>query len=922
MPEWTKVLTDRLAPLALRPERQREIIDELAQHLDDRYEALRRSGLAHDEAMRLALEEIQEDDLLTREMRTLRQASAPLPIVPGEPHRSLLAGLWQDAVYAARMLRKAPGFTLAAVLTLALGIGANTAIFSLVNATLLRRLPVQSADRLAYVFSGSTWHVVSYPAYEVLRDGARLLDELAAWGGITASLNAEGDTDLVSGVIVTGNFFDVLRIRAARGRLLTKGDDVTPGAHPVAVISHHLWQSRFNARADIIGHQITLNGSPFTIVGITPPEFPGPQLGVMRDLYVPMMMQALMRPPRAGYAGEMNPDLLKNPNNSWLFEVAQLKPDVSLEQAQSELAALWATYLRSRDARARPARITLVPVDVGDPSQRQQLRSVALLLGGVVAAVLLIACANVANLLLSKAAARRREVAIRLALGARRWRIVRQLLTESLMLAAIGGGAGLVLAWVVVQVFQAAPPPAGALPIAIEFAIDRRVLFFSLGLSILTGLLFGVAPALQTSRAGLVAALKDDAFVPDSRAARFNLKMGLVVAEVALSAVLLIAAGLFVRSLRAAQAIDPAFAADELISAPVNINILRYTSAQGRAFYARLIERMEQLPGVTAASLARIAVLTGSARVTSITVEGRSGSPNQYGSEARGMRPPDAEGAFANVVGTRFFETLGIPLLRGRDFGPQDTPDHPLVAIVDETMAKQFFPGVDPIGKRFTTGYVGPEGQWIEIVGIVRNSKYAALDEAPAPIVYMPLAQRHETGVTLYVRTEFPPSTLVADVRREMQALEPNLPVPDIRTMKETVGASLYAPRMGAILLSLFAGLAVLLASIGVYGVLAFSIARRRREIGIRMALGADRARIFGLVIGEGMSLVGIGLGIGLATGYYASASIRAFLITVSHRDLATFLSVPCVLGAVALLACYLPARRATAIDPMTALRE
>ena len=563
-----------------------------------------------------------------------------------------------------------------------------------------------------------------------------------------------------------------------------------------------------------------------------------------------------------------------------------------------------------------------MPVDAGDPTQRRRMRSIATLLGCVGGAVLLIACANVANLLLSKAAARRREVAIRLALGASRWRIVRQLLTESVLLASIGGAAGVLLAWIVVQAFQAAPPPAGALPVALEFSVDRRVLLFSLLLSAFTGLLFGAAPALQASRPGLVAALKDEAFVPDSRSRRFNLKKILVVAEVALSLLLLIAAGLFIRSLRVAQAIDPGFAVGELVTAPLNVNILRYTKAQGREFYRRATERMEQIPGVQAASVARIAVMTGGARVVTLAVEGRADPGARGQSEGGGFAATVGQSALANVVGPGFFKTLGIAVLRGRDFGLVDSGDSPLVAIVNETMVKQCFPGEDPLGKRFNTGFSNASGQWTQIVGVVRDTKYTSLSETASPIVYMPLAQRHETGVTLYVRAAVPPGPLVTQIRREIQALEPNLPVPNIQTMNDTIGTSLYAPRMGAMLLTAFGAVALLLASLGVYGVLAFSISRRTREIGIRMALGADRGRVFSLVLREGMWLVGIGLAIGLGSGWYFSTSIKSFLFDVSTRDVTTFATVPCVLAAVALLACYLPARRAMKVDPMVALRD
>jgi len=924
MPDWRAPLASRLAPLALPPAREREIIDELAQHLDDRYRELLSRGASPEEAMDLALDEINDEELLAREMQPLTQSFPPERIAEGGPARGWLTDARQDFLYAARMLRKSPGFAAAAILTLALGIGANSAIFSLVNATLLQRLPVQNRDRLSYLFIGDNWAIVSYPAYADLRDGARLLDGVAAWGYIGASLNVDGNTDVVNGVIVTGNFFDVLGLSASLGRLLSTSDDVTPMGHPVAVISPRLWQSRFGGRADIVGRQIRLNGHLFTIVGVTPPAFPGPQLGTMQDIYVPMMMQPLIRPPRAGYSGEMDPDLLKNPNNGWLFQMALRKPGVTDHQAAAELSALAATYVRSRSANAPAPRLTLVPIDAGNPTQRSRLRSVATLLVCVVGAVLLIACANVANLLLSRAAARRREMAIRLALGASRWRIVRQLLTESVLLATIGGAAGLFLAWLVIEGFKAAPPPAGALPVALDFALDGRVFLFSFALSVVTGLLFGAAPALQTSRPDVVPALKQDAPTLDARARRINLKSALVVAEVALSLMLLIAAGLFIRSLRIVQAIEPGYAVEQLVSTPLNINLLRYTRAQGREFYRRVIERMEQIPGIRSASVARIAVLSGGGRVTTVAIEGRPDSGSRGQNEGTGVGTTAGQTAMANVIGPDFFATLGIPIVRGRDFTSTDTETTPLVAIVSESMAKHFFPGGDPIGKRFSTGYSrsgNPRGDWVEIVGLVRDSKYASLSEPDRPVVYMPLAQRHETGVTLYVRASGALGPVVAQIRREIQAIEPNLPVADTQTMTETIATSLYAPRMGAMLLALFGGLALLLASVGIYGVLAFSIARRTREIGIRVALGADRRSVTTLVLREGMSLVGLGLAIGLGAGFYLSQSVKTFLFDVSPRDLTTFATVPLVLAAVALVACYVPARRALRVDPLTALK-
>ncbi len=919
MPDWSDELRTRLARLRLGPAREAEIVEELAQHLDERYRELLAEGVDADAARRLALDELRDHEALARQMRALRQAHVPPPFTPGLARARILGDLWQDLRYAARMLRKQPGFTAAAVLTLALGIGANTAIFSLVNATLLQRLPVANRARLVYVHRGSVGGVFSYPLYTALRDGSHVFDGFAAWGGISASLNADNTTDLVSGVIVTGNFFDVLGVTAERGRLLAPSDDVTPGAHPVAVISHDFWHSRFAARPDIVGRDVRLNGTIFTIVGVTPAGFTGPQLGLIRNVFVPMMMQAIMRPPRAGYSGEMNPDLLKNPNNGWLTGVGRMAPGVVPDQARAELSTAATTFVRTSRPAADPLRMVIVPVDEGDPSQREQMRSAAWLLGAVAGAVLLIACANIANLLLARTAARRREVAVRLAIGASRARLVRQLLTESLLLSLGGGLLGLALGWGAVRWFQAAPPPAGALPLAIDFAIDWRVLLFTMGLSGATGIFFGLAPALTASRPSLLPALRDSVAEDDERGRRFNLKKGLVVSEVALSLLLLIAAGLFVRSLQAARAIDPGFDADKLVSAPLSVNLLRYTRAQGRDFYRRVVEQVERLPGVESASVARVPVIDGGGRVLSVIREGRQGPNGTSLSEGAGVVASDPTRVNANVIGPGFFRTLGIPILSGRDFNDQDLDGRPLVVLVNETMARMHFAGEDPIGKRVS--FNGQPGPWWEIVGVVRDSKYGSLGEDPLPVAYLPVAQNHETGMTLYARASVPPASLVAAIRSEIQALEPNLPVPSIETMTQTIGTSLYAARMAAWLLGVFGGLALLLAAIGVYGVLSFSIARRTREMGIRLALGAETRDVFMLVIRDGMLLVGIGIAIGLLGGVAGARSLASFLYGAPASDVTTFGAVTAILVAVALVACIVPARRAMRVSPIVALR-
>jgi predicted permease len=806
------------------------------------------------------------------------------------------------------------------VLTVALGIGANTAIFSLLNAVLLRPLPVADPGSLVYVANGPIGgEVFSYPATVDLRSRNTVFSGVAVWGPITASVNAASETDQVPGLIVSGNFFELLGIQTAAGRVLSPADDEKPGAHPVAVISYGFWQRRFGGRDGVVGTDMLVNGHRFAIVGVLDRAFRSPD-GGSRDLFVPMMMQAIARPPRAGFAGEMNPDLLNVRGNSWIYAIGRLKPGETRDRADASLTALMTSVDREREPAAREHRVSTWPVLDGVPGSRAQVLPVATLMLCVVGAVLLIACANVANLLLSRGASRRREVAERLALGASRWRLIRQFLTESVLLAAVGGALGVGLAWAIARAFTAAPPPAGALPVTLQFAMDLRVLFATLALSVLTGLLFGLAPALRASKPTLVPSLKDDAFVPDERRRHFNLRKSLVVAEVALSLLLIVAAGLFVRSLRETQAVTPGFDADRLLNAPLNINLLRYTTSQGREFYQRVVERIEQLPGVEAAAVARVQVM-GGGRVSSLTIEGREPSSSVFQSTGQGFTAGQSRTSInTNVIGPGYFKTLGLRLVRGREFDASDAPGQMPVVVVNQAFVAMHLPGEESLGKRIS--FRGAAGPWHTIVGVVSDSKYASLAEPFAPIAYQPLSQNHETGVTLHVRTAAAPDTLIPAVRREIQSLEPNLPLPNVRSMTDTIGVSLYAARMGAWLISVLGGLALLLASIGVYGVLAFSLARRTRELGIRQALGADRRTIFSLVLREGMSLVVIGIAIGLTGAVFGTTALTQFLYGVGTHDPITFALSPLVLVLIALVACLVPARRATRVNPTVALRS
>jgi putative ABC transport system permease protein len=832
-----------------------------------------------------------------------------------------MQAFWQDARYGLRILRASPGFAAVAIISLALGIGANTSIFSVVNASLLRPLPVNDPDHLAFVFNGTRtrpYGVTSYPDYVDYRDKNDVFSHLLAYGSITMSARIDDQTELISGLLVSGNFFDALGVHPQPGRSFLPDEDSTPGSHPVVVISHSLWQRRFGGEPKTVGSQLALNGHQFTIVGVAPAGFSGPEVFETNDIYVPAMMQAVVRPPRGGYSGEMNPDLLSKRRARWLRMIGRLKPGVSIEQAQSAISTLASQLEQAYPEEDSETTATLFAVNKVDPQAYDQLVSIAGLLLAVVAMVLLIACANVANLLLARASARRREIAVRLAMGASRIRLVRQLLTESVILSLGGGVGGLILAVWTVDLLKSAPPPSGMFAFTLDYKLDVRVLAFTIALSLATALIFGLAPALQASRPDLVPALKGEASAIGPGRRRFRLRNVLVAAQVALSLVLLIGAGLFLRSLNNAQAIDPGFDAARILDANLNINLLRYTKAQGQQFYREVIERVEALPGVESATLARVVPMSGGGRTSSLMIEGRQGPDTVTRSEGTNEQETP-QTVNTNVVGLKYFETMGISLLKGRDFTAQDVETAPPVAIANEAFARHYFEGEEMIGKRASLR--GPRGPYIQIVGLARDSKYRTIGESPRPTIYVPLAQNHETGMTLHVRTSGNPTGIAAAVRREVQSLDRDLAVTGLQSLDDVLAGALFAARMGAVLLSIFGLLALLLAAVGLYGVMSYSVSRRTREIGIRIALGADRGRVYGLVLKQGMSLVAIGVAGGLIVAGAVTRLLTSFLYGVSALDAATFLAVPVVLGLVALLATYVPARRAAKVDPMVALR-
>ncbi|MGH9934658.1 MAG: ABC transporter permease [Blastocatellia bacterium] len=810
--------------------------------------------------------------------------------------------MFQDLRFGVRMIFKNKVVTAVAVLSLALGIGANTAIFSLVDRLLARPLPVEEPERLVTFNKGAAPNLFdkfTYPDYADYRDRNEVFDGLVCYAETALNLSERGRTERVHGLRVSGNYFSALRVAPAVGRGFLPEEERAPDAHPVTVLSYGLWQRRFGADPAVVGSRLMLNGQNHTVVGVAPAEFTGTIRGAAPDLYVPIMPE-------------------DNRHKYWLLLMGRLKPGVSREQAQAAMNVLGPQIARFYPRPDGSPRVE-PPFLLEDGSQGHTYLLLKLsfplkLLMGIVALVLLIACANVANLLLARASARRKEIAIRMAIGAGRGRLVRQLLTESLLLAALGGGVGLWLAGPIGKLLASFTPPIGrgySTPLSLEGGLDARVLVFTFCLSLLSGVVFGLAPALGASRTGLVAALKDGADTGAGRR-RFNPRKLLVVAQVALSFLVLIGAGLCVRSLQRLQAIDAGFDPARTLVMSLDPGLSGYDETRGQIFYQQVVERVTGLPGVESASLAQLTPLSDDLLTRRTAVEGYEPQPGENMS------------FFYNVVGPRYFATLRTPLVSGRDFTPRDRAGAPQVVIINETLARRYFPNGDALGKRLIFGaYRGSPIplQRLEIVGVVKDSKYLDLTKETGRMMFLPLAQSYRPEMRLHARTAQDPTAMAAAIRREAQKLDASLPIYNIKTLEEQKDRSLYTARLAATLLSVFGGLALLLASVGLYGVMAYAVSQRRREIGVRLALGARQRDVFRLVIKEGMTLVAAGVALGLAGAIAGTRLLTAFLYGVEPTDAATFIGVALLLAVVALLANYLPARRAARTDPMQALR-
>lgn len=816
-----------------------------------------------------------------------------------------------DLRFAVRLLFRSPVLTAVAALSLGLGIGANTLIFSLVNEVFLRPLPLKDADRLVSVFTSDARNNdnafggflnTSRLNYEDYRQKNEVFDALAAHAGAPLSISGgSGEPEQVFGEIVSGNYFEMLGAPLRVGRPFTPEEDAKVGAAPVTVLSYGLWQRRFGGDASIVGRTINVNGRAFTVLGVTAESFKGTNAIGGPQLWVPF---AMYREVLSGFQLEG-----WESRRSLLFNITgRLKPGVTIEQAQANMSAIAAALAQEypNENGNRTATLVRLAEATINPGFRGIVVNAGGLLMVVVGLVLLVACANVANLLLARAASRKQEIAVRLSLGASRGRLVRQLMIESIVLSLVGGVAGFLIAVWARPALRATRPPF--LPDdALAVTIDGTVLLFTAAIALATGVLFGLVPALQFSRPDLATELKDRSSVTGAAAKRFTPRNALVVLQVALSFVALIGAGLFLRSLGQAQLIDPGFDASKLAVMSFNLTAQGLSLEAASERQRQILERVRAIGGVERASFASFAALGGGGFARSVFLEGQDVTDRRAGRLVQ-----------INSISDDYFETMAIPILRGRDFTDRDAVGSPQVVIINETMAQRFWPAQDPIGRRFR--FFGQQ-QLTEVVGIARDSKYNFIGEAAQPFIYQPLRQTPQPAVTLQVRSANPEAVL-GTVRSVVQQMEPNMPLVGVFTMRNIFDQALWAPRMGALLLAIFGGLALLLASIGVYGVMAYAVSQRQRELGIRLALGATTSELRGMVFRQGLGLTIVGVVLGLVAAFGLTRLVANLLFNMSPMDPVTFTLIPIVLIAVASLAVYLPARRASRVDPVEALRS
>jgi len=914
---------------------EHELSEELRFHFENQVKESIAQGMTPGEARYAALRELGGVEQIKEECRDMRRVS-------------FVENFVQDIRYAFRMLAKSPGFTAVVILSLALGIGANTAIFSLIDAVMLKMLPVRQPEQLAllnWVSKGQSYAIqgydgsdytddlgrdigtsFSYPIYQAIRARNNAFSDVLGFAEADQRLNvnAFGLSGLAKGEYVSGNYFSTLGVGAALGRTIVPADD-KPGAAPVAVISYPYWTSRFGRDTFVVGKAIAVNNVAFTLIGVAAPEFFGLQAGRPTDAWIPLSTHMQVDPGWTQWLPK-GETVFSARTEWWVLMMGRLKPGVTTQQARASLDVIVRQEAagikplppaqRRPDTSLQPPTTELEPASGGLDDLRREFSQPLFVLMGLVGLVLLIACANVASLLLARAEWRQKEIAVRLALGAGRRRLIRQLLTESVLLAAAGGACGVILAYWASGLLLKFMSSGGD-PIQLSVSPDLRVLGFTALVSLATGILFGLAPALRGTRLDLTPALKEGTgrITGGGRSSgriRLGLGKALVIAQAAMSLLLLVGAGLFARTLRNLETEDIGFDRSNLLLFTLDASRAGYHGQRTASLYGEIQRRIEAIPGVRSATLSRHALINDGRGGSDVYVQGYLPKPGER---------DEISSVYTHYVGPRFFETFRIPLLLGRTIGDGDTETAPKVALVNSAFARRYLGGSNPLGRRF--GFEAAKNAEIEVVGLVGDARYGELREDPPPTIYFPYAQHLDIleFMTFEVRTAGDPRNFIPGVRQVVQNLDRNLPLRDVITQVQQIDQATFQERLFARLSSFFALLALVLACVGLYGMMSYAVARRTNEIGIRMALGAERVRILRMVLRESMMLAALGIIIGVPTALAASRLIASMLYGLKPTDPLTIASATAILAVVAFLAGYLPAQRASRVDPMVALR-
>ncbi len=813
-----------------------------------------------------------------------------------------MTSIWQDVRYSLRVIAKAPGFAAIAILTLALGIGANTTIFSWINSTLLN--PVPGLGHPSEVVSltlnkpGDNPFPFTYPDIEAMRDGQQSFTGIAACNFAQISLTGKSKPERMFGMVTSANYFDVLGVQPILGRGFLPAEDEKPGGAPVAVISYRLWQTHFGKNPNIVGQTIELNQRPYTIVGVTPAVFQGSQTGVRTEIWVPIMMEE-----------QLNPlgNLLHDHHQFWLLAFGRLKPGVLLEQAQAEMALRLKPEVKAYPEEHKGHEsVTVYPLWRNPFGLNQFLSTLLPALMCIAGLVLLLACVNVANLMLVRSVGRRREIAIRMSLGGSRWRLVRQMLVESMILALAGGVVALLITLWTQGTLMKFIPVTEDVPLALSVAVDRTVLLAALVISLLTGVIFGIVPALRSSGVAPVTVLKEESGSTSGGRGKARLASGLVVAQISLSLLLLICAGLFIRSFMRAEQIDPGFNPHNILIASYDLFTAGYSESTGAEFDRQLMEKLQTLPGVQSVALSNRLPLAFGGGSTSVKPEGYV-SPATESMETQ-----------VAIITPNYFHTLQIPIVKGRDFTPQDTQSSQRVVVVSEAFANRYWPNQEPLGKQLNSDFTH---EWFTVVGVARDSKVQGLNEKPMPFLYLPLYQVYRATMTITVRTAGDPLIFRKAVEKTVHGLNADVVVFDVTSLEVREQFASFGQRVAGTFVGAFGLLALVLAAVGIYGVTAYTTRQRTHEIGIRVALGATKPDVLRLVLGHGVRLMLAGVGLGLVLSFVLTRFLSKLLLGVTSTDALTFTSVAFLLCAVALFACFLPARWAMRVDPMVALR-